>query len=434
VDDGSLVSSVSFDWNIDDMNQAPVANDDNATTDTDTSVTVLVLDNDSDADNDPLAVTGITVMPLNGTLEINNDDSITYTPNTGFASTDNFTYEIEDGFGGTDTAIVTISVVNEAPVAQDDAYSVEMNTVLLIAEPGVLANDSDADGDALTAILQSIPSNGSVILNANGSFVYEPNANFTGSDSFTYVANDGFENSNVATVTITVNEEPPVNQPPVAVDDDYSMQQDNVLSIAAPGVLGNDSDADGDSLTAVLDTSPSYGMVELNADGSFDYTPDAGFVGTDSFTYVANDGEDDSNVATVTITVNEVGTGGADVSLVFLNVSSKIVMANEDVNTRVIRAYGDSTEVQEATVTLTVDAPEGVDVQVTGPNPITDTVEPGRPYTKYFFDVSIRCEAKERYMITWTTTIDAAENSDPTNDTLSGETELMCIWGNPDLP
>ena len=423
VDDGSLVSSTSFDWNIDDLNQNPVANDDNATTDPDTAVTVVVLSNDTDVDDDTLSVTGITVQPMNGTVQINADGSITYTPDPGFVSTDNFTYEIADGFGGTDTAIVTISVVNTAPVAMDDNYSVEQDTVLAIVAPGVLANDSDADGDSLTAVLQSIPSNGSVILSANGSFVYEPNPGFVGTDSFTYVANDGFVDSNVATVTISVNEVG-VNHPPVAVDDSYSTQQDSVLSIAVPGVLGNDSDVDGDALTAVLDTDPMYGVVSLNANGSFDYTPDAGFIGTDSFTYVANDGELDSNIATVTIEVSAIPTGG-DAFLLHVNAPNSPSTNVGNGLDRLVRVFGDSNVVQETTVTLVFDAPEGVNVQ-SSPESITAVAEPGRPATQYFFNVRLDCVTAGTYEILWTATISAAANDNPDNDTMQAVTTLTC--------
>jgi hypothetical protein len=99
-----------------------------------------------------------------------------------------------------------------------------------------------------------------------------------------------------------------VNSPPVAVDDSYVTSQDTVLTVPAPGVLSNDTDAELDPLTAMLDAGPSNGMVDLGADGSFVYTPTAGFNGTDSFTYHANDGTDDSNVATVTISVSPVTT------------------------------------------------------------------------------------------------------------------------------
>jgi VCBS repeat-containing protein len=137
-------------------------------------------------------------------------------------------------------------------------------------------------------------------LNPDGSFDYTPNALFFGTDSFTYHANDGTNDSLPATVTITVDED----VAPVAVDDAYTMDQDAVLNIAAPGVLANDTDANGDPLTAALVTTTTNGSLTLNADGSFTYTPSVGFSGTDSFTYQANDGTNDSLAATVTITVN----------------------------------------------------------------------------------------------------------------------------------
>ena len=168
---------------------------------------------------------------------------------------------------------------------------------------GVLANDTDVDGDPLSAVLVGGPSNGVLALNADGSFTYTPDPDFAGTDSFTYMANDGTVDSNVATVTITVT---PVNDAPVAVDDGYSVAEDGTLTIAAAGVLANDTDVDGDLLSAVLVGGPSNGVLALNADGSFTYTPDPDFEGTDSFTYVANDGTVDSNVATVTITVTPV--------------------------------------------------------------------------------------------------------------------------------
>jgi len=147
------------------------------------------------------------------------------------------------------------------------------------------------------------PSHGALTLNANGSFTYTPAANFNGSDSFTYKANDGQADSNVATVALTIN---PVNDAPVAVNDSFATNEDTALTITAPGVLANDTDVDGNSLTAVVVTGPSHGALTLNTDGSFTYTPAAGFNGPDSFTYKANDGLLDSNVATVALTVNPV--------------------------------------------------------------------------------------------------------------------------------
>jgi VCBS repeat-containing protein len=169
-----------------------------------------------------------------------------------------------------------------------------------VTAPGVLGNDSDADSEPLTAVLGSGPSHGTLVLNADGSFTYAPAPDFHGTDTFTYKANDGITDSNVTTVTITVK---PINDAPVAEDDAYETDEDVPLSVAAPGVLDNDSDVDGDLLTAVPDSGPSHGTLVLIADGSFTYAPDPDFYGTDTFTYQANDGTTDSNVATVTITV-----------------------------------------------------------------------------------------------------------------------------------
>jgi VCBS repeat-containing protein len=193
----------------------------------------------------------------------------------------------------------TLNLSNTAPVAVNDAYSVNEDEVLNVAAPGVLGNDSDPDGQTLSAVLVSDVSNGTLNLNADGSFSYVPDLNFNGSESFSYAAYDGFDSVS-ALVSISVNS---ANDAPLAVDDAYSVNEDEVLNVAAPGVLGNDSDAEGDALIASLVNSPSSGTLTFNPDGSFSYTPTANFNGTVSFTYQALDGLALSNVATVTITV-----------------------------------------------------------------------------------------------------------------------------------
>jgi len=286
------------------VNDPPVAADDAYSVDEDEVLTVAVpgvLANDTDPEGDPL--TAVLVSDVSkGTLVLSSTGSFEYTPDPDFNGADSFTYKANDGAADSNIATVTITVnpVNDAPVAGDDAYSVDEDEVLTVAVPGVLGNDTDPDGDALTAILVSGPSNGTLTLNADGSFVYTPDADSSGTDGFTYKANDGAADSNIATVTITVN---PVNDAPVAVDDAYAAAQNATLPVAAPGVLANDTDPDGDALTAILVSGASNGTLTLNADGSLVYTPDADFNGTDSFTYKANDGALDSNVATVTISV-----------------------------------------------------------------------------------------------------------------------------------
>jgi len=194
----------------------------------------------------------------------------------------------------------TIQRGNRAPQAMDDSYSTDKNTALTISASGVLANDADADGDVLSAVLATGVAHGTIVLNADGSFTYTPAYNFVGSDSFTYQATDGELTSTPADVTITVTE---VNHAPAASPDSYAVNEDATLSIAAPGVLGNDHDIDGDSLTAILSTGVNNGVLILDVDGSFSYTPHQDYSGTDSFTYLAYDGQSTSGVVPVSITV-----------------------------------------------------------------------------------------------------------------------------------
>ena len=172
---------------------------------------------------------------------------------------------------------------------------------LAIAAKGVLANDFDPENDLLTAVLVANPHHGTVTLNSNGSFTYKHDGSETTRDSFTYKVNDGKADSNTATVTITVT---PVNDPPVAKNDGYLATNGKTLIVGvSAGVLVNDTDAEGQALTAVLVSKPSNGTLTLNPNGSFLYNHDGGTTTSDSFTYRAGDGAANSNTATVTIKV-----------------------------------------------------------------------------------------------------------------------------------
>src|SRR5213075_1113262 len=133
-------------------------------------------------------------------------------------------------------------------------------------------------------------------MTTNGGFTYFPATNYVGSDSFTYQANDGALNSGIDTVSITVTG---VNDPPVAVNDSYTTPEDTQLTVIAAGVLANDSDVDGDPLSSILVSQPTHGVLTLNTNGGFSYLPATNYLGSDSFTYQANDGALNSGVATV---------------------------------------------------------------------------------------------------------------------------------------
>src|SRR5439155_240195 len=139
-------------------------------------------------------------------------------------------------------------------------------------------------GDTFSAVLVRHPTPARRTSDLNGSFSYVPAANYNGPDSFTYKANDGAADSGIATVSITITS---VNDAPVVVNDSYTTAEDTTLNIAAPGVLANDSDVDGDALSAVLVSGPTHGSLTLNSNGSFSYVPAANYNGPDSFTYKA---------------------------------------------------------------------------------------------------------------------------------------------------
>jgi VCBS repeat-containing protein len=235
-------------------------------------------------------------------------DVATYTPDPNFVGEDSFTFTANDGTVDSDMAVVDITVtpVNDAPVAVEDAYNVDEDTVLtVLVADGVLDNDSDVDGDPLTAVLVGDVSNGTLVLDDDGSFVYTPDENYFGSDSFTYKASDGTLESDTVTVTITVNS---INDWVIANDDEYETMAGVTLEVAAPGVLTNDVLLDpNETVSLQVLTQPAGGTLTLNTDGSFTYVPNAGFFGVDTFEYQLNSTQvvqgEFSDIALVTITV-----------------------------------------------------------------------------------------------------------------------------------
>ncbi|HWS89856.1 MAG TPA: Ig-like domain-containing protein [Pyrinomonadaceae bacterium] len=202
----------------------------------------------------------------------------------------------QPSWGGAEAAPTpTPTPPNTPPVANGVALSTAED-----AARAFTLSASDAEGDALTYTVVSAPAHGT-LTGALPALVYTPALNYNGPDSFTFKVNDGEADSNVATVSLNVT---PVNDAPVATDDVYSVVGDLSLSVATPGVLANDADVEGGALTAAIASGPAHGTLALNADGSFTYTPAAGYAGPDSFTYRASEGPLQSAPATVTLDVN----------------------------------------------------------------------------------------------------------------------------------
>ena len=281
-------------------NGAPTARPDQAATTAGAPVTVAVLANDSDPNGDPLVVTAAAA--AHGTVAINPDGTLTYTPQAGFTGVDAVTYSISDGQGGTAGSTVSVTVepaANGAPRARPDQAATPADTPVRVA---VLANDTDPDGDPLTVTDVGAAMHGAVTRNGDGTLTYTPGAGFTGADSFTYAISDGRGGSATARVDVTVGPAP--DAPPIARGDQASTPANTPVQIA---VLANDSDPDGDPLTITAVGAPGHGAVALNGDGTLTYTPAAGFTGVDSFTYTISDGRGGSASQVVDVSVGAAG-------------------------------------------------------------------------------------------------------------------------------
>ena len=196
------------------------------------------------------------------------------------------------------------------PLAADDTYAASEDTVLNVAAPGVLGNDTDPPNPSTTFTAQLVTnaSHGAVTLNSNGSFSYTPAVNFNGVDSFTYKAVDGTSESVPATVTLNVAG---VNDAPAGGDDSFTTYEDDPLIVSSPGLLANDSDPEANAISVVPSSlaGPAYGSATLNSDGSFTYVPGADFNGTDTFSYRVTDGVDTSGPINVSVDVTPVPEG-----------------------------------------------------------------------------------------------------------------------------
>lgn len=297
------------------VNDAPVAVNDTYNALTAQATVLDVVANDTDIDLDALRPV-LDTAPANGTVSIDGTTGVlTYTSNAGFEGPDTFTYFANDGTANSAApATVTVNVsANSAPMAvNDSATMAEDSGSTAVA---VLANDSDPNGDPINVTTFTQPTGGAVVRDAADAnvLVFTPNLNYNGTATFSYTITDtpgvGSAKSASANVSVLVT---PVNDPPVAVNDAFTITDDAANTVAAPGVLANDSDVDGDPLQAVLVSQPSNATVVLNLNGGFTITPGAGFNGVATFTYQARDpsGALSNTATTVTVTIPVAIAGG----------------------------------------------------------------------------------------------------------------------------
>ncbi|HZI25087.1 MAG TPA: tandem-95 repeat protein, partial [Chryseolinea sp.] len=268
---------------------------------------IPVLSNDIDVD-DVLNASMIVLVssPTHGTVLVNSiTGAVTYNPASNFNGNDSFTYQVKDASGATsNTATVAIIIhpVNDAPIANPDFATTPEDMSVSIS---VLANDSDIDSalDPSSLLAITSPTNGqAVVAPTTGTISYTPNKNFTGTDSFTYTVKDA-EGATSAPVLVTITVTP-VNDPPVAVNDVTDTDTKTPVNI---NITSNDYDVDDVIITTsvTFTTQPIHGSLTYNAStGVVNYSPEANFIGNDSFTYTLKDpGGLTSSPATVTVTI-----------------------------------------------------------------------------------------------------------------------------------
>ena len=342
VHDGSETTTDSFSYKVADnrgaesnvatvsitVNAPPLANNDTATTNQNTAALINVLGNDSDSDGtlDPTSVT-IVGAAGHGTTSVNpTTGMITYTPAASYTGPDSFSYRVKDDLGA-DSNVATVSItVNAPPLANNDAATTNKNTAVVI---NVLGNDSDSDGtlDPTSVAIVAPAGHGTTAVNpTTGLITYTPAANYTGPDSFSYQVRDNLgAESNIAAVSITVN------APPLAGNDTATTNKNTAAVI---NVLGNDSDSDGtlDPTSVAIFSPASHGTTSVNpTTGVITYTPAANYTGPDSFSYKVKDNRGaDSNVATVSITVNAPPLAGGDAATTNQNTAVVINVLGND--------------------------------------------------------------------------------------------------------
>nr|WP_323229673.1 tandem-95 repeat protein [Vibrio parahaemolyticus] len=250
IDDEDLVVSGSANLDILPINDAPNAENDVITTEEDTAVTIDVLVNDSDVEGDALSIQSASVPKEQGTVEVV-DGKLVFTPAENFNGEATISYIVTDG-DLTDEAKVSVTVtpVNDSPVAVDDTTSIQEDTAVTI---DVLTNDTDVDGDKLSIESASVPKEQGTVEVVDGKLVFTPAENFNGQAEITYTVTDG-QLTDEAKVTVTVN---PVNDAPtIKVDAVESITEDAVNTDTVVATLTvRDTDTPEDQLTVSLENN-----------------------------------------------------------------------------------------------------------------------------------------------------------------------------------
>jgi len=272
------------------VNNAPTANDQNLSTNEDTPLSIILTAQDLDGSS----LSYILIdQPTNGSLS-GTAPKLIYTPALQFNGSDSFTFKANDGQLDSNIATISIAVnlLNDPPVAQSQSLTTNEGELLPI-----VLQATDPDGDLISYELTSQPTNGQII-GTSANLIYLPSSSFDGTDSFNFIANDGLLDSQNATIDITILD---TNDAPVAIPQSLTTQENTTIDITLNG-----TDPEGDNLTYQLASTPQHGTVSGSGQ-AISYTPSSFYEGLDSFEFIVNDGEIDSNKATITINTTTTG-------------------------------------------------------------------------------------------------------------------------------
>ncbi len=289
-------------------NDAPeVTGDISAVTAEDNSITLTqeqLLEHAVDIDGDDLSAINLSTNDENATVEMNEDGSFTITPSENFYGDIEFTYDVTDGAEVVAAGLdLTVTPVNDAPEPQDQAFTVGEDGLLTFTDADLLTGATDVEGDNLTVEgVTYTGSDGVLTDNGDGTYSFAPNENFNGDVNFTFDVSDGTDTTS-ANIDVSVT---PENDPPVAGSTSYTVHEDNSITISDEQLLANSSDIEGDVAISSVSYSGNDGVLEINGDGTYTFSPNENFTGDVSLDVVVVDEDGAVDTTTAGITVLEV--------------------------------------------------------------------------------------------------------------------------------
>ncbi|MHA2828550.1 cadherin-like domain-containing protein [Vibrio harveyi] len=306
VSDGTDTVSANIDVSVTPVDDAPVSGNLAYSVDEDGSIRLSqeqLLSQASDVEGDALTASNLSV-DGNATVTQNDDGSFTITPDADFNGDIDISFDISDGTNTVQaTADLTVNPINDLPVPQDQQFSVEEDGTLQFTDADLLTGATDIEGDDLSVTGISYEGTDGVLTdNGDGTYSFAPNENFNGDVSFSFDVSDGTDTVS-ANVDVSVT---PVNDPPVAGSTSYTVHEDNSITISDAQLLANSSDLEGDVSIDSVSYSGSDGVLQINGDGTYTFSPNENFNGEVTLDVVVADEEGATDATTAGITVLEV--------------------------------------------------------------------------------------------------------------------------------